>query len=216
VKNVLKTNYYSVHLEKFKLQPETLVALVIVTLIVLALPLPRLSYNSISYNYEGDQEGINKYLQLEINQYFPELEAFLSGTCTGWASFDLIPNYIGSTERKLYTNSILSSKYKTKFWMEISATTNATLLGQEIIQEANNHEYKFGFWNNSFQDLYLVDTTFFRNLSWVGKPIYVIREFIRWDNMVGTDMRFQQFVAFFPVNNSIITILSGYEIGCYD
>ncbi|MFX1548233.1 MAG: hypothetical protein ACFFCU_18650 [Promethearchaeota archaeon] len=216
MKNMFKTHYYSVYLKRFKLQPETLVALVIVTLIVLATPLPRLSYNSISYNYEGDQEVINNYLQLEINQYFPELEAFLSDTCTGWASFDLVPNYIGATERNIYTNSILSSKYKAKFWMKISATTNDTLLGQEIIQEADNREYRFGFWNNSFQDLYLNDMTFFSNLSQVGGPIYVIREFIRWDNMVGTDMRFQQFVAFFPVNNSIITILSGYEIGCYD
>lgn len=216
VKKSLKVDYYIMYLEKFRLQPETFVALVIVICIVLALPFPRLLYNSISYTYEGDQEVLTSYLQLEINQYFPELEAFTHGTCTGWASFDLVPNYIGSTERRLYADSIRSSPYKAQFWMEIVATTNNSLLGQEIIQEADNYYYKFGVWNNSVQALYSADMTFFQDISWVGEPIYVIREYVRWDNMVGSDMRFHQFVAFFPANLSVITILSGYSVSCYD
>lgn len=216
LKKANRTYYYSVYLEKFKLQPETFVALIIVILIILAIPLPRLSYNSIIYNYEGEQDVLDHYLQLEFNQYFPEIDSFLIDTCTGWPSFDLVPNFIGSTGRISYANSVLSSKYKVNVWMEIAATTNDTLLGQEIFQEADDIDYLFGFWNNSFQDLTSADLTYFNNMSWGGETIHIIREFIRWDNMVGTDMRFHQFVAFFPLNNSIITILSGYQIACYD
>lgn len=216
LKTTIKTSNYSVYFEKVKFHPEIVVALIIVTLIILAIPLPRLSYNSIYYNYEGEQEVIDHYLQLEISQYFIELDAFLHDTCTGWASFDLVPNFIGSTERRLYTNSILDSKYRAKFWMEIGGTIKDTLLGQEIVQEADVHDYRYGYWNNSYQDLNTVDLTYFYNRSWGGESIYLIREFIRWDNMVGTDMRFHQFVAFYPLNNTIITVFSGYQIACYD
>jgi hypothetical protein len=218
LKKKFKPSHFSIYLEKFKLQPETVVALIIVILIILALPLPRLSYNSITYDYSGDEDVINTYLQLEFQEYFPGVEALVRDTCTGWPSFDLVPNYIGATEREVYSNTILSSNYKAKFQMEIHATTTDILEGQEIIHEVASSDYRFGAWNNSFQDfsLYSVNMTFFTNATWQGEQIYIIREYIQWDNMVGTDMQFHQFVTFYPGNNSLITILSGYEILCYD
>ncbi|UCG04367.1 MAG: hypothetical protein JSW11_10340 [Candidatus Heimdallarchaeota archaeon] len=216
LKKKLKPSHYSIYVEKFKLQPEIIVALLIVILIILALPLPRLSYNSISYDYRGDGDVINAYLQLEFQEYFPEIKGLVRDTCTGWASFDLVPNYMGVTEREVYTNAILSSNYRAKFQMGIHATTTVILRGQEIIHEVDSSDYRYGAWNNSFHDLYLVDMTFFTNATWQGEQIYIIKENIEWDNMVGTDMLFHQFVAFYPGNNSLITILSGYEIECYD
>ncbi|MHA1976908.1 MAG: hypothetical protein ACW98F_18795 [Candidatus Hodarchaeales archaeon] len=207
----ITTSNYAVYLKKVKVQPETFIALIIVVLLIFAIPLPRLFHNTINYDYTGDQEAINEYLQLEINRYFPELDAFRCESCSGWDAF--IPNYIGSTERQMYITAVLDTILRAKYWMRITATTMNSVLGQEIAQEAVGNEYHLGYWNNSVHNLDSEDMTFFTNKSWEGELIYLIKEYIRWETtFFGNVMRFHQYVVFFAGNNSIITIFAGSSI----
>lgn len=78
---------------------EGLFIIVLLSLTGLSIGTPRSSYNSININYEGPQEIIERYLDLEISEYFGGIEALGNDSCSGFNAFKVSPNYLGSTER---------------------------------------------------------------------------------------------------------------------
>jgi hypothetical protein len=210
-----------------RIAPEVYLGLLTICFIVLAFFTPRLMINgmtnSITYQYDGPQDIVTSYLQLEFNSYFPEIPGIVVSTCTGFAAFDLAPNYLGTTERTLYEHEILSSAFKARTNMEITTYTTVSFNASADISEFyfNRYEYAYSsLWKNG---LYFLDslhydwmTTNLGNLTLVGEQVNVVMEYVRMDNTVGSDMHFWQYVAFLASNETILIILSGHRVSCYD
>ncbi len=186
-------------------------------LIIFAFFTPRLMNNSIQYKYEGPQEVIDSYLDLEIKTYFSGIQGIIIDTCSGFESFQLAPNFLGSSERSSYVNSILTSDYKAKTSIRIYAFEKNGLSGTEILQLVKyEFRYEYGYWNNSLHVLEDEPMTQIAELSWEEEMVYLVKEEVSMDNTIGSDMRFYQIIAYLPVNNSILTIFSGHRVVCYD
>ncbi|MFX1284107.1 MAG: hypothetical protein ACFFB5_10650 [Promethearchaeota archaeon] len=200
-----------------RINPEIIFTGCFTFLIIFAFLTPRLMNNSIQYKYEGPQEVIDSYLDLEISKYFTGIQGIIIDTCSGFGSFQLAPNFLGASERISYINSILSSDYKAETSIKITAYKKNGLSGDEILQLVQyEFQYEYGYWNNSLHVLEDEHMGLITELSWVEDRIYLVQESVSMDNTVGSDMQFFQIIAYLPVNNSILTILVGHTVGCYD
>ncbi|MHA1330172.1 MAG: hypothetical protein ACTSR2_03750, partial [Candidatus Hodarchaeales archaeon] len=196
--------------------PEGIFIVILLLLIGLSVVTPRLMYNTIDFNYEGSQEIIDQYLELEIAEYFVGIDALENDSCSGFNSFRIAPNYLGSTERSMLHEIILTSKYKAKTSITYIATEYSQLSKETILTAAGYlFYYEYGYWNNTFHHIEDNLAVQFPNLSWVADSIYLVKETGRMDNTVGSDMLFSQLIVFLP-ELSIIVILSGHQVACYD
>ncbi|MFW9854262.1 MAG: hypothetical protein ACFFFG_04350 [Candidatus Thorarchaeota archaeon] len=186
---------------------DVILVMSLITLVGLSLLAPRLLYNSIQYRYDSSPEIIEFYQNLEISDYFGDVPAFANDSWRGMG-----PNYLGFTERALLVQKILTSDYKISTEIIYSLSIPFWFSHETILDFAGpSFYYNYLYWNHSL--IFLEDTLSTRlgTFTQPGENIHVIRETIYLKRPFMT-ISFNQVIAFFPNNNSISLILSGYRI----